>query len=166
MYNIGDKIVYPMHGAGVIESIEEKEILGLTQKYYVLNIPVGSMKILVPMSKVDDIGIRDLSDESLIEDVLLILREGTDGEEESNWNKRYRDNMSKLRTGDILNVADVVHALMVRERDKGLSTGEKKMLGGAKKILTSELILIKGWSQNYIDDILCEYIYDNKAKAQ
>ena len=108
MYNVGDRIVYPMHGAGVIEDIEEREILGLAQKYYVLNIPVGNMKILVPMSKVNDIGIRELSDESLVGTVCSVLRYGTAEEEESNWSKRYRDNMSKLRTGDIMNVAYVI----------------------------------------------------------
>lgn len=166
MYNVGDRVVYPMHGAGVIEDIQEREILGTIQKYYVLNIPIGNMKILVPISKMDDIGIRDLSSESLVDDACVILRDGIDEEEEGNWSKRYRDNMSKLRTGDIRNVAEVVHTLVIRERDKGLSTGEKKMLCCAKKILTSELILVKGWSQEYIDEVLWEHVYNNKAKAQ
>jgi len=166
MYSIGDRIVYPMYGAGVIEDIEEREILGSKQNYYVLKIPVGSMKVLVPMSKIDDVGIRDLSDESMVDKVFSILKEGSGCIEEINWNKRYRDNMSKLRTGDILNVADVVCSLMTRERDRGLSTGEKKMLSNAKQILISELVLIKGWDQRFVDDKLCEYIYDNKAKAQ
>ncbi|MBP5427115.1 MAG: CarD family transcriptional regulator [Clostridiales bacterium] len=166
MYNIGDKVVYPMHGAGVIEDIEEREILGSKQNYYVLRIPVGSMKILVPISKMEEIGIRDLSDESLVEDVFSVFQEEPMYSKESNWNKRYRDNMIKLKTGDILNVASVVQGLMIRERDKGLSTGEKKMLSNAKQILESEIVLIKGWKQDHIDRMLYDYIYNNRAKAQ
>ena len=166
MYKIGDRIVYPMHGAGVIEAVEEKEILGLVQSYYILKIPIGDMKVMVPISNVKNIGIRDVIDESVAKEVLLIFKEDVEEKKESNWNKRYRDNMDKLKTGDIFEVTDVVNALMVRERDKGLSTGERKMLNNAKQILISELVLAKGLKQEDIEHIMNDYIYNNKAKAQ
>ena len=166
MYKIGDRIVYPMHGAGVIEAIEERDILGLVQKYYVLKIPVGDMKVMIPISNMKNVGIRDVINSSIAEEVLLVFKEDVEEKKESNWNKRYRDNMDKLKTGDIFKVAEVVHTLMIRERDKGLSTGEKKMLGNAKQILVSELVLARGVEEANIENIMNEYIYNNKAKAQ
>ena len=166
MYKIGDRIVYTMHGAGVIEAIEEREILGLVQKYYVLKIPVGDMKVMIPISNMKNVGIRDVINSSIAEEVLLVFKEDVEEKKESNWNKRYRDNMDQLKTGDIFKVAEVVHTLMIRERDKGLSTGEKKMLGNAKQILVSELVLARGVEEANIENIMNEYIYNNKAKAQ
>ena len=166
MYEIGDRIVYPMYGAGVIEAIEDREILGLERSYYVLKIPIDDMKVMIPISNIENVGIRDVVSNSVAEKVLLVFKEEVEEKKESNWNKRYRDNMEKLKTGDIFNVADVVHTLMIRERDKGLSTGEKKMLSNAKQILISELVLARGLGQDDIGSIISGYIYDNKAKAQ
>lgn len=166
MYRIGDKIVYPMHGAGIIESVEEREILGVKQDYYVLKIAVGDMKVMIPTNNIENVGVRDLVDKSEIDSILLTLKEPVEEVKETNWNKRYRENMNKLKTGSIENVAEVVRALMVRERDKGLSTGEKKMLSNAKRILISEVVLSKGVSQEFVEDIVNDYIYGNKAKAQ
>jgi CarD family transcriptional regulator len=157
MFNIGDKIVYPMHGAGVIESIEEKEILGQKQNYYVLKMPVGDMKVMIPTHNVDDIGIRDVISGQEIDKVFAVLGDqsinGT-----SNWNKRYRENMIKIKSGSILEVADVVRSLMLREKEKGLSTGERKMLNSARQILVSELVLAKNMNPFEIEDIINNYI--------
>lgn len=142
LFNIGDKVVYPMHGAGIIESIEEKEILGETRRYYVMRIPVGNMKVMIPMDNVESIGLREvIDDESIrvVEDVLT--REETPMS--PNWNQRYRANMDKVKSGDILEVADVVRNLTIRDHHKGLSTGERKMLDNARQILVSELVLAK-----------------------
>ena len=166
MYSIGDKIVYPMHGAGVIDSIEEREILGVKQNYYVLKIAVGDMKVMIPTNNIDNVGVRELIESSKIDNVLLKLKEPVVEVKETNWNKRYRENMNKLKTGDIFKVSEVVQTLMVRERDKGLSTGEKKMLSNAKRILISEVVLSKGISQEDVEDVMNDYIYNNKAKAQ
>ncbi|WCN39798.1 CarD family transcriptional regulator [Aneurinibacillus uraniidurans] len=142
MFQIGDKIVYPMHGAGVIEAIEEKEILGEKQQYYIMKMPVGNMQVMIPMGKVSNLGIREVIDMPALEHVLQILR--TDEIDVStNWNRRFRKNMEKMRTGDIYEVADVVRDLMRRDREKGLSTGERKMLDNARQILLSELVLVK-----------------------
>ncbi|HWQ79532.1 MAG TPA: CarD family transcriptional regulator [Anaerovoracaceae bacterium] len=141
MFVIGDRIVYPMHGAGVIEEIEEKEILGEIRKYYILKVPCGDMKIMIPIESSGEIGVRAIVSVEEINGVLAVLSaEST--EMSSNWNRRYRENMEKLKTGDIYNVAEVVRNLMRTDKEKKLSTGEKKMLSNAKQILISEIILV------------------------
>jgi CarD family transcriptional regulator len=140
MYNIGDKIVYPMHGAGIIEQIEEKVILGERREYYVLRVPCGDMKIMIPVDKSDDIGVRAVITPEEMEEVLAILR-GESSEMSNNWNRRYRENTEKLKTGDAREVAEVVRNLLRTDREKTLSTGEKKMLSSARQILVSEMIL-------------------------
>ena len=103
MYNIGDKIVYPMYGAGVIEAIEEKEILGVTQKYYVMKMPMGDMKVMIPMLNVEEIGIRNIIDGTEADNVFESFKE-FDAECDLSWNKRYRENMLKIKSGDIYEV--------------------------------------------------------------
>ena len=157
MYNIGDKVVYPMHGAGVIEDIEEREILGKTQKYYVMKMPLGDMKVMIPMSNCDGIGIRDVISSDTADSVLASFKEEVEDFTQS-WNKRYRENMLKIKSGDIFEVARVVKALMCRDREKGLSTGERKMLTNAKQILISELVLAKNKPQSDIEVVIEEMI--------
>lgn len=142
LFNIGDKVVYPMHGAGIIESIEEKEILGESRRYYVMMIPVGNMKVMIPMDNVGSIGLREVADQDVIGLVESILQD-VETPMSTNWNQRYRANMDKIRSGDIVEVADVVRNLVLRERQKGLSTGERKMLDNARQILVSEIVLAK-----------------------
>jgi len=143
MFSVGDKIVYPMHGAGIIEKIEEKKILGVIRKYYILNVPCGDMKIMIPVESSREIGIRAIVSDEELARVMDILHDKS-SEMSANWNRRYRENMEKLKTGDVLEVAEVVRNLMRTDREKKLSTGEKKMLTNAKQILSSEIILIKG----------------------
>lgn len=156
MFDIGDKVVYPMHGAGVIESIEEKEILGEKQKYYVMRLSLGNMKVMVPMKNVKSIGLREVVDEETIHEVLNRMRSQKKNDTK-NWNRRYRANLDKIKSGDIYEVADVVRSLMLRDEEKGLSTGERKMLDNAKQILISELVLVKNMKEEQafelIDDI-------------
>lgn len=158
MFNIGDKVVYPMHGAGVIESIEEKEILGERKKYYVMRMPIGDMKVMIPMNNVKNIGLREVVDEETVERVIARLRNRDKGLT-ANWNRRYRANMDKMKSGDIYEVADVVRSLMLRDREKGLSTGERKMLDNARQILISELVLAKGIKEeqafSLLDELVC-----------
>ncbi|MDA8442246.1 MAG: CarD family transcriptional regulator [Peptococcaceae bacterium] len=140
MFKVGDKVVYPMHGAGVIEAIEEKEVLGQNRKYYVLRLPLGDMKIMVPIASVHEIGLRQVIDGCSVERVLSILGDRSNTMTAS-WNRRYRANLEKMRSGNIFEVAEVVKNLVLREREKGLSTGERKMLESARQILVSELVL-------------------------
>ena len=157
MFSIGDKVVYPMHGAGVIEAIEEKEILGDTKKYYVINIPIGDMKVMIPLDKVTRVGLREIIDEEGVMQVISVLQDKHSAMS-TNWNRRYRANMEKIKSGNIYEVAEVVRNLMVRERDKGLSTGERKMLECAKQILVSELVLARGVQVEEIEGMLQDMI--------
>ncbi len=153
MFSIGDKIVYPMHGAGIIESIEEREILGEKRSYYVMKMPVGDMKVMIPINNVECIGIRDIINRSEADRVFKSLELECD-EQTANWNKRYRENMIKIKSGDVFEVAEVVKSLVLRERNKGLSTGERKMLNSAKQILISELVLAKNMNPMDVEDII------------
>ena len=157
MFSIGDKIVYPMHGAGVIESIEEREILGDIRRYYVLHMPIGEMRVMIPISNVIDVGLRKVIDEDGVVKVLDILQE-KDSPMSANWNRRYRSNLEKIRSGNIYELAEVVRNLSQRDREKGLSTGEKKMLDNARQILISELVLVKNSKEEKIRDMLEEYL--------
>ena len=155
MFNVGDFIVYPMHGAGTIDAIEEKDILGEKQSYYILKMP-GEVKVMVPTNKAEQIGVRNIIDKTSAEKVFEIL-EDDETEMSMNWNKRYRDNMEKMKSGDIYEVADVVRNLTFKQKEKGLSTGEKKMLINAKQILVSELVLAERSSYEEMENIV-----DNK----
>jgi CarD family transcriptional regulator len=147
-----------MHGAGIIEAIEEKEILGNKKKYYVMNIPVGDMKVMVPMDNVQKVGLRDVIAKGAVSEVFYILQNG-DEVENVNWNRRYRANMDKIKSGSIFKVAEVVRSLLLRERKKGLSTGERRMLENAKQILISELIMVQGIDRSVVMDNL-EKLFD------
>ena len=152
MFNIGDKVVYPMHGAGTIESIEDKDILGEKQSYYILKMP-GEVKVMVPMSRAEEAGVRDIINKETAGKVMKVL--GADSTEMSiNWNKRYRDNMDKMKSGDIYEVADVVRNLSFKQKEKGLSTGEKKMLLNARQILVSELTLAENLDKEEVEELV------------
>lgn len=153
MFNIGDKIVYPMHGAGIIVAIEEKEILGKKRKYYIMKMPMGDMKVMVPIDNVEDIGIREVINDQEIEQVLAVLGDHKT-KMPQNWNRRYRANMDKIKSGDIYEIASVVRNLIIRDREKGLSTGERKMLNNAKQMLVSEIVLAKDIEQIEAEDLI------------
>ena len=152
MFNVGDKIVYPMHGAGTIDSIEEKDILGEKQSYYILRMP-GGVKVMIPTAKAEEVGVRNIIDKSSADKVISVL-EQNETDMDKNWNKRYRDNMDKMKSGDIYEIADVVRNLSFKQKEKGLSTGEKKMLNNAKQILVSELVLAEHASQEEVEEIV------------
>jgi CarD family transcriptional regulator len=152
MFNVGDKIVYPMHGAGTIDSIEEKDILGEKQSYYILKMP-GEVKVMIPTAKAEEVGVRNIIDKESAERVFGVL-ERDETEMDKNWNKRYRDNMDKMKSGDIYEVADVVRNLSFKQKEKGLSTGEKKMLTNAKQILVSELVLAEHAPEDEVEKLV------------
>ena len=152
MFNVGDKIVYPMHGAGTIDAIEEKDILGEKQNYYIIKMP-GEVKVMVPISKADDVGVRGIIDKEEAGKVLQVL-EANETEMSNNWNKRYKENMEKMKSGNIYEVADVVRNLSYKQKEKGLSTREKKMLNNAKQILVSELVLAEHASEDEVENLV------------
>lgn len=150
-FQIGDKVVYPMHGAGVIENIEEKEVLGTKQRYYIMHMPIGDMKVMIPIDSVEEVGLRPVIDKELVPKVFAILQ-GDQSEMSSNWNHRYRENLEKIRSGDIREVAEVVRNLSIRDAEKGLSTGERKMLESARQILISELVLAQDETPEKVEE--------------
>ena len=152
MFKVGDKIVHPMHGAGIIEAIEEKTILDEKQSYYILKMP-GEVKVMVPTVKAEEIGVRNVIDKEAAGKVINILEQEST-EMSMNWNKRYRDNMEKMKTGDIYEVADIVRNLSFKQKEKGLSTGEKKMLLNAKQILISELVLAEQMKKEEVEELI------------
>jgi len=139
-YNVGDRIVYPMYGAGIIGEIMDREVFGEVRKYYKLQLSYGNVTLSVPVDNAVELGIRDVIDVADIEKVIIRLIQPC-VESKVNWNKRHRENVEKMRSGNIYDVADVFKFLYIREKTRLLSTGEKKMLLNAKQILISELIL-------------------------
>lgn len=157
MFNIGDKIVYPMHGAGIIEDIEEKEILGEKRKYFIMKMPIGEMKVMVPVDNVEEVGVREIIDKVEMEEVVTVL-EGSKSKMPKNWNRRFRANMDRIKSGDIFEIAAVVRNLMLLDMEKGLSTGERKMLSDAKQMLVSEMVLVCELSIEEVEDLVTEAI--------
>ena len=150
VFLVGDKVVYPMHGAGVIEAIEQRMILGEVREYYVLRMPVGEMQVLVPVHAIRDAGLRPIVGRDAAERVFTILSEDATLEQ-GNWNRRYRSNLEKLKSGDIFELAAVVRNMTRRDQEKGLSTTEKEMLENARQLLVSELALV--------EEVLPETVY-------
>lgn len=140
MYCVGDKVVHPLHGAGTVEEIKEMEIVGMKRQYYVVRFAIGNMVTNIPIESSDNIGIRPVIDRQEAKKVLQRFRDA-DVEDDANWNKRQRDNLIKIRSGDIYQVLAVLKELMYREKLKGLSTSERKTLSSAKQIVVSELVL-------------------------
>lgn len=148
MFEIGDKIVYPMHGAGIIEAVEEREVLGEKQEYYVLNMKLSNMQVYIPVGKEEKFGLRRVVDVKTMDEVLN--QKWMDVSEiPADSNQRFRQNMEKVKSGNLYQIAQVVYDLTLRNRDKVLPTGEKALLDNAKQILISELVLVKGIEEEH-----------------
>ncbi len=150
MFQVGDKIVHPMHGAGVVAGIVDQKVNGVTRSYYELELPIGGMLVMIPMENSEEIGVRPIIDKEQGEKVIASF-EHIEVEMDQNWNRRYRENMLRMKSGDLLEVAHVVKGLMLREEARGLSNGERKMLHSAKQILISELVLSQCCSYEEIE---------------
>lgn len=157
MYNIGDRIVYPTHGAGIIEAIEEREVLDEVNKYYILRMPYDDMTVMLPIAGIAADSIRDVISPDEADKVIKHF-DGFYEEVNSNWNKRYRENIAKIKSGNIYEVAGVVKMLLFRDKTRGLSSGERKMLTNAKQILISELVIAKSTSQEKIENMLSDMV--------
>ena len=151
MFQVGDKIVHPMHGAGVINGIVEKKVNGVVRSYYELKLPVGGMLVMIPTENSEEIGVRPVIDKDQGDQVIAAF-EKIEVEMDQNWNRRYRENMIRLKSGNLLEVARVVKGLMLRDEARGLSNGERKMLHSAKQILISELVFSQSSSYEEIED--------------
>jgi CarD family transcriptional regulator, regulator of rRNA transcription len=150
----GDRVVYPHHGAAVIEDLQEREILGEKRTYFVLRLAHGDLTLMVPVDNTEEVGLREVVSKREVKKVFDILREDEEAKAPTNWNRRFKTNVEKLRSGDIFQVAEVVRSLSLRERDKGLSAGEKRMLAKARQILVSELTFAVGSTEEKAEAML------------
>ncbi|MCL1998025.1 MAG: hypothetical protein FWG65_04575 [Turicibacter sp.] len=155
MFSKGDKIVYPLYGAGIIEDLEEKDLNGVRQLYYVLRIPIGDLKIMISVFKAEDMGIREIYSKEKIEDIISAVC-ALPVDMSDNWAKRYKENMVKIKSGKLEEVILVFRNLRERERARGLSTAEKKMMTIAKQIILSELILAHDIERGSAENILTQ----------
>lgn len=153
MFHIGDEIFYPMHGAGIIVDIEEKKILGELHKYYIMQISISDMKVMLPINNLDAIGIRKIVSENAANEAIDHFH-NCEEDPNNNWNQRYRENIEKMKSGNIVDVATVAKTLLLRDNRKSLSNAERKMLSNAKNILISELVLAKKKTVDEIKELL------------
>jgi len=155
MYKKGDRIVYPLYGAGVIDDLEEKDIDGQILTYYALTIPVGNLTIKISAAKAEALGVRPiLPKDKVLGELSSVLCVNVDMPD--NWNLRYKENMDRIKTGDLSQIALVFRSLLIRERDRGLSTAEKKMMTTTKQIILSELILSLDVDRTQAEELLAE----------
>jgi CarD family transcriptional regulator len=138
VFDIGDKVVYPHHGAAIVEGREVKEAFGQEREYLVLRLAYGDLTLMVPADNTEGVGLREVINDEEVEEVFAVLRK-KEARMPTNWSRRYKNHSEKLRSGDIYQVAEVVRNLSIRDKDKGLSAGEKRMLSRARTILVSEL---------------------------
>lgn len=150
MFQVGDKIVHPMHGAGVVDSIVQKKVNGVVREYYILKLPVGGMLVMIPTQNCEEIGVRPVMKGEEADQIIAAMPE-IQVEMTQNWNQRYRENMLRLKSGNLLEVARVVKGLTRRDAERGLSTGERKMLHSARQILISEIVLSQNSSYEDVE---------------
>jgi CarD family transcriptional regulator len=156
-FNVGETVVYPHHGAALIEAIETRTIKGVEKLYLVLKVAQGDLTVRVPAENAEFVGVRDVVDLAGLERVFAVLRM-PHTEEPTNWSRRYKANLEKLASGDVIKVAEVVRDLWRRERERGLSAGEKRMLAKARQILVSELALAENTNEDKAETILDEVL--------
>lgn len=156
-FEVGDTVVYPHHGAATIQDIKKRTIKGEEKLYLKLQVAHGDLIIEVPAENCDLVGVRDVVGEEGVEKVFNVLR-AEFVEEPTNWSRRYKANLEKLQSGDVIKVAEVVRDLWRREQDRGLSTGEKRMLSKARQILVSELALAEKKEESEAEAILDEVL--------
>ena len=159
MYEVGDKVVYPHHGAGQVVKKEVKTVLGQEREYLTIQILHNDMVVNVPTENAERVGLRRVIDIIVVDEVLEVLH-GDGTKMPKNWNRRFKHNRDKMKTGDVFELAEVVRNLSLRDQEKGLSTGEKQMFVKAKKILASELMYARGMSETeaavWLEDVLTE----------
>lgn len=157
LFQIGDKIVYPMHGAGIIEAIEEKEILGTSRQYCVIRILSKDMQVMLPMDQLQKSGIRYIVDKGTLNDILLEFQNG-ESDPSLSWKQRYTMNMEKMKNGNLQDSAEVVRDLLRRNKERALNASEKQMLDNARKMMISEVALVQDVSEHQATELLQETI--------
>ena len=169
MFDVGDKVVYPHHGAGTIVSKDVKLVLGEKREYLTIKILHNEMTVNVPVDNAEKVGLRGVIDQEMVEVVQKVLLGGST-EMPKNWNRRFKHNRDKMKTGDVLELAEVVRNLALRDHEKGLSTAEKQMYVKAKKILASELMYAKAMTEDeaheWLEEVLANPAKGKRAKAK
>jgi len=158
MFQVGDKIVHPMHGAGVIDSIVTKKVNGVVRDYYIMKLPKGGMLVMIPTQNSEEIGVRPIVGPDEADRVIASIPD-IEVDMTANWNQRYRENMLRLKSGDLTEVARVVKGLSKRDGSRGLSTGERKLLHSAKQILISELVLSQECTYEEMEERINKALY-------
>ena len=156
-FKVGETVVYPHHGAALIEAIEERLLQGVSKTYLRLKVAQGDLTVLVPAENAEIVGVRDVVGQEGLDRVFEVLRT-PHTEEPTNWSRRYKANLEKLASGDVIKVAEVVRDLWRRDKDRGLSAGEKRMLAKARQILVSELALAEKTNEDKAEAILDEVL--------
>lgn len=164
IYEVGDKVVYPHHGAGMVTKKEKRLVLGDEREYLTIRILHNDMTVMVPVDSAARAGLRKVIASNDVEEVIAVLRQD-ETKMPKNWNRRFKHNREKIKTGDIFELAEVVRNLSIRELEKGLSTGEKQMFNRAKKILASELMYARGMDEKQADGFLNEVLKELKPLA-
>ena len=168
MYKVGDKVVYPHHGAGTVVKKESREVLGQKREYLTIKILHNDMTVTIPLDSADRVGLRKVIEEDTVDQVIEVLQ-GDGTKMSKNWNRRFKHNRDKMKTGDIFEMAEVVRNLAQRDQEKGLSTGEKQMFSKAKRILASELMYAKNMDEDeareFLEEVLEEIGEARRARA-
>jgi len=168
VFDVGDKVVYPHHGAGTVVSKDVKLVLGEEREYLTIKILHNEMTVNVPVDNAEKVGLRWVIDQEMVEVVVKVLLGGST-EMPKNWNRRFKHNRDKMKTGDIFEMAEVVRNLAQRDQEKGLSTGEKQMFSKAKRILASELMYAKNMDEDeareFLEEVLEEIGEARRARA-
>jgi len=169
VFDVGDKVVYPHHGAGTVVSKDVKLVLGEKREYLTIKILHNEMTVNVPVDNAEKVGLRGVIDQEMVDVVVKVLLGGST-EMPKNWNRRFKHNRDKMKTGDVLELAEVVRNLALRDHEKGLSTGEKQMYVKAKKILASELMYAKAMTEDeaheWLEEVLANPAKGKRAKAK
>lgn len=166
MFHIGDKIVYPNHGAGVIVDVEKKEILGETREYYILKMPINDMQVMVPVGSMREVGVRGIKSKEDMDNVLQVLKNPERKEMPGNWNRRFRYHQEVIKEGDLGEIAEVIKNLEYLDLQKSLSTGERKMLNNARQIVLSEMVLVYQEPLEKIKDLVDSAMRDSGIFAK
>lgn len=155
-FDVGDRVVYPYHGAAVIEKREEKDVFGENREYLVLRFACGGLTLMVPADNTDEVGLREVIDDEEVEEVFAVLRK-KEARMPTNWSRRYKNHVAKVKSGDVYQLAEVIRNLSIRDKDKGLSSAaEKGMLKSARQIMVSELTFAIGVSEEEVEEKLNE----------
>jgi CarD family transcriptional regulator len=163
-FEVGDSVVYPHHGAGKVLKKEMKDVLGERREYLTIKILHNDMTVMVPTENAAIAGLRRVVDEETLVKVMAVLQDEC-SEMPKNWNRRFKHNRDKIKTGDIYDLADVVRNLAVREHQKGLSTGEKQMFTRARRILASEMMYALSMDEEQVDRHLSSVILEGAGNA-